>query len=127
MSKRVRAGREQWSNVKHEYEKRFEISLEGSLDAVVRTRDAWGWQLDNEEYSENEREYAAFALNVQLEAAIMAIPTYGTTIEDHIREIVARRMDKIIEKYEDMAGGDDPLYTVVADVLDYVYMGLIVA
>lgn len=116
---------ESWTDVREKYENRYKRILNSTIQEQVIKRDAWGWQLHNEEeYTEEEREEAAQHLSRVLQLCLMEITSCGTIVEDHIRTITAARMSRVIHQYEPMAYGDDPLYEVVAAVIDDLYAGL---
>ena len=114
-----------WYDIRKQCAEAYEDILKSTLENVVLPRDARGWQLDNkDEFTEEERENAAQILNAHLKSSLMGITSYNTIVEDHIRMIIAMRMSKTINKYADMAYGDDPLYEVIAAAIDDLYTGL---
>ena len=114
-----------WAVVRDHYEGRFIDTIQATVSEIEDWYDSATWELHNEDYSEGARDSAANELNDELIQALKGIPSYNTIIENHIREIVARRMDKVIEKHEDKAYGDDPLYWVVSRTLDDLYASII--
>ena len=114
-----------WYDVNKECSNRFKETIEQEIKITVEPRNSYGWQLNNEEdYTEEQLEDAATNLNLQLAHCLRKIPEYKTTVEDHIRAITAKRMETWVNKYEDMAYGDDPLYEVIATVIDSFYASL---